>query len=145
MSRFFVMFFPKVTLSNKNVWKFISEGVVNEWSINVNCFFFIIFVSLRPYLIVWICVFHKKVTHLDIFLNELCSRCVVCNILSSDELWFMMHCEITDVNLHTIYSICHPTSHKQARFKIPQFYNVQAQAAMKQNSWCYRPQPSPSI
>ena len=63
MSRFFVIFFfPKITLGNKKVWKFISEGV-NEWRI--------IFVSLRPYLIVWICVCHIKITHL---LNKLCSR-----------------------------------------------------------------------
>ena len=34
---------------------------------------FILFAALRPYLIVWIFVCHKKLTHLDIFLNKLCS------------------------------------------------------------------------
>ena len=37
-------------------------------------FLFIRMVSFRPYSIVWICVCHKKITHLDTFLNELCSR-----------------------------------------------------------------------
>ena len=37
----------------------------------VTCLFFIRFVSLRPCLIVWICVCHKKVTQLDTFLYKL--------------------------------------------------------------------------
>ena len=66
----------------KIVWKFISEGV-NESRINVTCFFFVRFVSLRPYIILWICIRHKKVTRLDTFLSKLCSRKETFNRMSA--------------------------------------------------------------
>ena len=40
----------------------------------IRCCFFTRFVSLRPYLIVWICVCHKKVTQLDTVFKKLCSN-----------------------------------------------------------------------
>ena len=68
---FVTKFLPKSLWASKS-FENSYQRVEIESNINVTCFFFILFLSLRQYLIVWICVCYKKVTQLDIFLNKLC-------------------------------------------------------------------------
>ena len=90
-----------------------------KYQYNVTSFFFILFVSLRQYLIVWICVCHKKNTHLDTFLNKLCSKSTSFSVFKPKEglRFFKPLCRVTSSAILQAWSVLGCNSITTVRFR----------------------------
>ena len=89
-----------------------------------NLFLFILFLSLRPYSIVWICVCHKKITHLDTFLIKLCSRSLqknnfLVNISTKQTYFDQYWCHLKHQRLfHLAHQPCSPHPYTKYNYRV---------------------------